>query len=66
MNTPNDELGIPRIVQLENLLDECIDVLADLSEDYTSYSIDEIQDLVERASVILAREGEEDDLASYE
>lgn len=66
MNTPNDELGVPRIVQLENLLDEILDFLATVDPaDEDEYN-DGLDDLMERGASILAREGEEDELASYE
>lgn len=66
MNTPNDELGVPRIVQLENTLDELLDWLESQAHGYDDDQADELYALLDKAAAILAREGEEDDLASYE
>lgn len=65
MNTPNDELGVPRIVQLENLLDEILDFLATTDPADDDYQED-LDGILERGQMILTREGEEDELAAYE
>lgn len=66
MNTPNDELGVPRIVQLENLLDEILDFLATTDPADDDEYQNGLEDLLERGQMILTREGEEDELAAYE